>query len=106
MHNIGAVAEIKLVIVQLVDRLNVICADMVPSNQVIDQVGVEGVHRLLFRQRDLHAIGQNAIPELDCERLKTIKSSLLDRRNRSRIGGGHQRHIEVEHRLFTRLEHP
>ena len=48
MHDIGAVAEKESVIVQFIDVLDVIRADVISGDQIVDQVGVEGIDGLLL----------------------------------------------------------
>ena len=78
VHDVGAVAQIEGVVVELVDGLDVVGADVVAGDEVVDEVGVEGIDGLLLGQADLHALGENLVPEGDDLRLGLVEAGLLD----------------------------
>jgi len=48
VDNVRAVTQEELVIVELVDRLDVVVADVIARDEVVDQVGVEGISDFLL----------------------------------------------------------
>ena len=78
VHDVRAVAKIELVIVQLVDGLDVVAADVIARHQVVDQVCVESVDGLLLGKADLHAGGKYSRPEFVCGKGAAVEPGLLD----------------------------
>ena len=66
--------KIKRVVMELVDGLNVVGPDMVDGDEVVDEVGVESVDGFCFGQFDLHALGEDVVPEGDDLRLGVVES--------------------------------
>ena len=99
VHNVGAVAEIKGVVVQLVDGLDKVGADAIDGDEVVDEAGRKSVDGFRFWQLDLHSGRENLVPVRDDLRLGGVKSNLIEVREDLRVGGGNDRHLEIQRAL-------
>jgi hypothetical protein len=96
VHDVGVVAEIKGVVVKLVHGLDSVGPDVIDGDEVVDEVGREGVDGFGFRQLDLHPGRKNVVPVRDDLGLGGVKSSLIEAGEDLGIGGGNDRHFEVQ----------
>ncbi len=83
-------------VVQLVHGLDIVVANVIAGDEVVDQVGIEGVGDLALGKSHLHALGQNSIPEIHDRPLCRVERNLRERRHFIGVGGRDDWHAEVE----------
>ncbi len=99
VHDVGAVAQPEGVVMELVHGLDVVGADVIDGDEVVDEIGVEGVDGFGFGQLNLHAGGENVVPIRGDLRLGSVEAGLINGGEDLRIGGGNDRHLEVQRAL-------
>src|SRR5215469_1920681 len=65
-HDERRITQVERVIVEFIDRLDVVVADLIAGDQVINKVRAEGIIYLLLGNRNLDSARQQRVPELNC----------------------------------------